>query len=106
MYRKIANIAKITNSTRLANCSKALLQMFVAILAKIDLTEIACKNLVFESAKMAKVTRNFITPKNTQITYRTNRKNNNVYSKQIRLTKKKVLKTLKRKLENSQKSQK
>ena len=91
---------KITNSTRLANCGKTLLQMFVAILAKIDLIEIACKNLVFESAKIAKVTRNFITTKNTQITYRTNRKNNNVYSKQIRLTKKKVLKTLKRKLEN------
>ena len=97
---------KITNSTRLANCSKTLLQMFVAILAKIDLIEIACKNLVSESAKIAKVTRNFITPKNTQITYRTNSKNNNVYSKQIRLTKKKVLKTLKRKLENFAKIEK
>ena len=100
---KIANIAKITNSTRIANCRKTLLQMFVAILAKIDLIEIACKNLVFESAKIAKVTRNFITPKNTQ---NTNSKNNNVYSKQIRLTKKKVLKTLKRKLENFAKIEK
>ena len=62
-YRKIANIAKITNSTRTANCSKTLLQMFVAILAKIDLIEIACKNLVFKSAKIAKVKRNFIAPK-------------------------------------------
>ena len=31
---KIANIAKITNSTRIANCSKTLLLMFIAILAK------------------------------------------------------------------------
>ena len=38
--------------------------------------------------KIAKVRRNFIAPKNTQITYRKNSKNNNVYSKQIRLTKK------------------
>ena len=37
--------------------------MFVAILAKIDLIEIACKNLVFKSAKIAKVKRNFIAPK-------------------------------------------
>ena len=36
MYRKIATIAKITNSTRIANCSKTLLPLFVAILAKID----------------------------------------------------------------------
>ena len=101
MYKKnIANIAKITNSTRIANCSKTLLQMFVAILANIDLIEIACKNLVFESAKIAKVTRNFIAPKNTQITYRKNSKNNNVYSKQIRLIKKKVSKALKTKLAN------
>ena len=43
---KIANIAKkITNSTRIAN--------FVAILAKICLIEIACRNLVFKSAKSA-----------------------------------------------------
>ena len=60
---KIANIAKITNSTRIANCSKTLLQIFVAILAKISLIEIACRNLVFKSAKIAKVTRNFIAPK-------------------------------------------
>ena len=81
--------------------------MFVAILAKIDLIEIACrKNLVLESAKIAKVTRDFIAPKNTQITYRKNSKNNNVYSKQIRLIKKKVLKTLKRKLENFPKIEK
>ena len=45
MYKKkIANIAKITNSTRIAHCSKTLLQMFAAILANIDLIEIACKN--------------------------------------------------------------
>ena len=37
--------------------------MFIAILAKIDLIEIAGKNLVFKSAKIAKVTRNFIAPK-------------------------------------------
>ena len=37
--------------------------MFVAILAKIDLIEIACKNLVFKSAKIAEVKRNFIAPK-------------------------------------------
>ena len=65
MYR---NIAKITNLTRIANCSKTLLQIFVAILEKIGLIEIACRNLVFKSAKIAKVTRNFIAPKNTQIT--------------------------------------
>ena len=50
MYRKIATIAKITNSTRIANCSKTLLLMFVAILAKIHLIEIAGKNLVFKRA--------------------------------------------------------
>ena len=55
---KIVNIAKITT----------LLQIFVAILEKIGLIEIACRNLVFKSAKIAKVTRNFIAPKNTQIT--------------------------------------
>ena len=65
MYR---NIAKITNLTRIANCSKTLLQIFVAILEKIGLIEIACRNLVFKSAKIAKVTRNFVAPKNTQIT--------------------------------------
>ena len=65
---KIANIAKITNSTRIANCSKTLLQIFVAILEKIGLIEIACRNLVFKSSKIAKVTRNFIAPKNTQLT--------------------------------------
>ena len=64
---KIANIAKITNLTRIANCSKTLLQILVAILEKIGLIEIACRNLVFKSAKIAKVTRNFIAPKNTQI---------------------------------------
>ena len=65
---KIANTAKITNSARIANCSKTLVQIFVAILEKISLIEIACRNLVFKSAKIAKVTRNFIAPKNTQIT--------------------------------------
>ena len=64
---KIANIAKITNSTRIANCSKTLHQIFVAILEKIGLIEIACRNLLFKSSKIAKVTRNFIAPKNTQI---------------------------------------
>ena len=68
MYRYIANIAKITNSSRIANCSKTLLQIFVAILEKIGLIEIACRNLVFKSAKIAKVTVKFIAPKNTQIT--------------------------------------
>ena len=68
MYRNIANMAKITNSSRIANCSKTLLQIFVPILEKIGLTEIACRNLVFKSSKIAKVTRNFIAPKNTQIT--------------------------------------
>ena len=61
---KIANTAKITNSTRIENCSKTLVQIFVAILEKISLIEIACRNL----AKIAKVTRNCIAPKNTQIT--------------------------------------
>ena len=65
---KIANIAKITNITRIPNCSKALLQILVTILEKIGLIEIACRNLVFKSAKIAKVTRNFVAPKNTQIT--------------------------------------
>ena len=84
----------IANSTRIANCSKTLLLMFVAILAKIHLIEIAGKNSLHQ--------------KNTQITYRKNSKNNNVYSKQIRLTctLKKVLKTLKRKLENFAKIEK
>ena len=68
MYRNIANMAKITNSSRIANCSKTLLQIFVPILEKIGLTEIACRNLVFKSSKIAKVTRNFIAPKNTQLT--------------------------------------
>ena len=103
---KIANIAKITNSTRIANCSKTLLQIFVAILEKIGLIEIACRNLVFKSSKIAKVTRNFIAPKNTQLNYRKNSKNNNVYSKQIRLIKKKVLKPLKKKLANLAKIEK
>ena len=71
MYRKkITNIAKITNSTRIANCSKTLLQILVAILAKICLIEIACRNLVFKSAKIAKVTRNFIAPKKHPDNYR------------------------------------
>ena len=51
------------SKTRIANCSKTLLQMFIAILAKIDSIGIACKNLVFESAKIARVTRNFVAPK-------------------------------------------
>ena len=51
--KKIANITKITNSTTTANCSKTLLQIFVAILAEICLIEIACRNLVFKSAKIA-----------------------------------------------------
>ena len=67
---KIANIATITNSTRIANCSKTFLQIFVAILAKICLIEIACRNLVFKSAKIAKVTRNFIAPKKHPDNYR------------------------------------
>ena len=46
---KIANIAKITNSTRIANCSKTLLRIFVAILEKIGSIEIACIKLVFKS---------------------------------------------------------
>ena len=66
---KIANIAKI-NSTKIANCSKTLLQIFVAILAKICLIEIACRNLVFKSAKIAKVTSNFIAPKTHADNYR------------------------------------
>ena len=53
MYRKNRKYSKITNSTRIANCSKTLLQIFVAILAKICLIEIACRNLVFKSAKIA-----------------------------------------------------
>ena len=40
----------IANSTRTANCSKTLLLMFVAILAKIHLIGIAGKNLVFKRA--------------------------------------------------------
>ena len=40
----------IANSTRTANCSKTLLLMFVAILAKIYLIGIAGKNLVFKRA--------------------------------------------------------
>ena len=63
----VEKIAKITNSTRIANCSKTLLQILVAILEKMGSIEIACRNLVFKSSKIAKVTRNFIAPKNTQI---------------------------------------
>ena len=105
---KIANIAKITNSTRIANCRKTLLQIFVAILEKIGLIEIACRNLVFKSSKIAKVTRNFIAPKNTQITIARIARIYiaNVYSKQIRLIKKKVLKALKKKLANFAKIEK
>ena len=80
--------------------------MFVAILAKIDLIEIACKNLVFKAAKIAKVKRNFIAPKEHPDNYRKNSKNNNVQRKQIRLTKKKVLKALKKKLANFAKIEK
>ena len=69
---EIANIATITTSTRIANCRKTFLQIFVAVLAKICLIEIACRNLVFKSAKIAKVKRNFIAPKNTQITIANN----------------------------------
>ena len=70
-YRKNRKYSKkITNSTRIANFSKTLLQIFVAILAKICLIEIACRNLVFKSAKIAKVTRNFIAPKKHPDNYR------------------------------------
>ena len=66
---KIATIAKITNSIRIANRSKFFSsQVFVAILAKIWLIEIACRNKK-KSAKIAKVTKKFhCTKKNTQIT--------------------------------------
>ena len=45
-------------------------KILVAILAKICLIEIACRNLVFKSAKIAKVTRNFIAPKKHPDNYR------------------------------------
>ena len=52
---KIANIARIRNSTRIARCSRNLLANFSRNLAKICCIEIACRNLK-KSAKIAKVT--------------------------------------------------
>ena len=70
MYRKNSKYSKNNKFSKdcKLNCSKTLLQIFVAVLEKIGLIEIACRNLVCKSAKIAKVTRNFIAPKNTQIT--------------------------------------
>ena len=68
MYRKNSKYSKnnkFNKDCKLKLCYKFLL---VAILEKIGLIEIACRNLVFKSSKIAKVTRNFIAPKNTQIT--------------------------------------
>ena len=50
------------------NVAKLSYKFLSQFLEKIGLIEIACRNLVFKSAKIAKVTRNFIAPKNTQIT--------------------------------------
>ena len=64
---KIANIARITNSTRIARCSRNLLANFSRSLGKICCVEIACRNLK-KSAKIAKVAGHFIaTTKNTLI---------------------------------------
>ena len=101
MYRKNSKYSKNNKFNKDCKLQQNFATMFVALLAKIDFIEIACKNLVFKSANIAKVKKKFhCTKKNTQITYHKNSKNNNVQSKQIRLTKKKVLKTLKRTLEN------
>ena len=52
-------------------------QIFVAILTKICLIEIACRNLK-KSAKIAKVTGNFIATKKHPDNYHKNCKNNKV----------------------------
>lgn len=60
---EIANIAGITNSTRIASCGKNLLANFSRNFSK-NMLEIACRNL----KKSAKVTGHFIaTKKNTLI---------------------------------------
>ena len=92
MYRKNSKYSKNNKFSKdcKLNCSKTLLQIFVALLEKIGLIEIACRNLVCKSAKIAKVTTNFIAPKNTQITIaRIARITTYIYSKQIRLIKEK-----------------
>ena len=72
MYRKIANIAKITNSTRIANRSKTFLRNF--ILAKICSIEIARRNLEKVCKNCILVTRNFIATKKHPDKYRKNNK--------------------------------
>ena len=50
MYRKNSKYSKNNKFSK-----ETLLQIFVAILEKIGLIEIACRNLVFKSSKIAKV---------------------------------------------------
>ena len=74
------NIARIANSTRIASCSKHLLAKFCRNYSKnvSSLIETACKNLKM-SAKIAKVTKNFIATTTKKLhpnKYRMNNKNN------------------------------
>ena len=61
----IANIARVTNSTRIASCSKNFLANFSRNFSK-NMLEIACRNLK-KSAKIAKVTGHFIATKKTHL---------------------------------------
>ena len=68
---KIANIAKITNSTRIANCRKTLLTNFCRNFGK-NMFNRNCLRKSKNSAKIAKVTRNFIATKRHPENYRKN----------------------------------
>ena len=87
MYRKNSNYSKNNKFIRIANRSKFFSsQIFVAILAKIWLIEIACRNKK-KSAKIAKVTRNFIATKRHPDNYRKNCKNDRVTKERKRYSK-------------------
>ena len=67
MDRKNSKYSKNNRFNKDCKLQQNFARIFVAILEKIGSIEIACIKLVFKSAKIAKVTRNFIAPKNTQI---------------------------------------
>ena len=78
---KRANIAKITNSIRIASCSKTFLTNFCRNFSKqteLCSIEIACRNRKKACKNRILVTRNFIATKKHPDKYRKNNKNNKV----------------------------
>ena len=78
---KRANIAKITNSIRIASCSKTFLTNFCRNFSKqteLCSIEIACRNRKKACKNRILVTRNFIATKKHPDKYRKNNKNNKI----------------------------